>query len=59
LMISGKENIHDVSITNLLGQVIYDGVFDAVDAKISVSVLQPGLYFVQVNGTNEVTFIKE
>jgi len=55
LNLTSKNKISEVTIDNLIGQQVYDQVFDAEKAEINVSAFPPGIYFVQVtDGTGNV-----
>ncbi len=58
LTVSADENISTVTISNVLGQVIYAGTYNALSAQIDVADLQAGIYLVKVNGSTFRKFTK-
>ena len=56
---STKQPITQITITNLLGQPIYQQAANSLLARVDVSALAPGVYFVKVNGTDVRKFVKE
>ena len=63
-VVSAAEAIHDVKITNLLGQTVCSLQPNAMTAKVPVGNLPNGVYFIQVNSTDPgagtiMKFVKE
>ncbi len=56
---STKQPITQITITNLLGQPIYQQSANSLLARVDVSALTPGVYFIKVNGTDVRKFVKE
>jgi hypothetical protein len=42
--------INQVTVTNLLGQIVYDCAYNAISVQINFAHLQAGLYFIKLNG---------
>ena len=51
--------INQITITNLLGQMVLKSHCQKEEAQIDVSFLPNGMYFVNLNGTEERKFLKE
>ena len=56
---STNQPIIQLSITNLLGQTIYTQQPNITKTQVDISALQPGIYFVKINGTDVRKFVKE
>jgi len=56
---SSNQPITQITITNLLGQTIYQQTANSQMAQVDVSALSAGVYFVKVNGTDVKKFVKE
>ena len=56
---SNNHPIIQLSITNLLGQTIYTQQPNITKTQVDISALQPGIYFVKINGTDVRKFVKE
>ncbi len=48
-----------LSITNTLGQQVFTGNYNGSNAQIDVTALPIGMYFVKINDTETVRFLKE
>lgn len=59
LTISASDKINDVTITNLLGEAVYDHQFDTKQVQVNVADLTSGIYFVRVNHAAVRKFIKQ
>jgi len=59
LTIASQSPINQVKIINLLGQTVYSHEFSAATVQVNVSTLPSALYFVKVNGTVVIKFVKE
>ncbi len=59
LNISSASSIREVSIANLLGQVLVAGTYDQEKLQIDISGLPTGVYYVKVNGYETRKFVKE
>ena len=51
--------VASVSIFNVLGAVVYQQLYNADLVTIDISKFQPGIYFVRVNNSTTLKFIKE
>ncbi len=56
---STNEPINQLSISNILGQTIHQQTANDQLLTVDISALQPGIYFVRVNGTELRRFVKE
>ena len=56
---STNQPITQITITNLLGQTIYEQAANSLLVEVNVSTLSPGVYFIKVNGTDVRKFVKE
>ena len=59
LTINSSQPITEITITNLVGQVITSSKVNQKEIQIDVSYLPNGLYFLIVNGTEVKRFLKE
>ena len=60
LNITSTTQISSITITNLLGQIVYtQQQLYSQQAQINVSTLPAGIYFVKINGTEVRKFVKE
>ena len=59
LTIRSSDPIHQVSITNLLGITVCDGVYDKPEVQINISDLPAGIYFARINGVEVRKFVKQ
>jgi len=59
ITISATEPITSLTITDLLGQVIYTNQYNTNKAQVDVSYLPPGVYFARINGSVVKKFVKE
>ena len=59
IIISGTDNITNVTIFNVSGQTVYDQGHNATMVQINIAYLPAGMYFVKVNGTTAMRFEKE
>ncbi len=58
LHVAAQQLITQVTITDMLGRVVYSGVHDAMQLSINASQLGSGIYFVKTNGVFVSRFIK-
>lgn len=58
LNLTAKETINSVSISNVLGQVVFNSNIDALEATIDMSGYANGTYFMKVTFGNETFFKK-
>ena len=58
LHIEGTD-IHSIEVTNLLGQVVLSSHNASISTTLNIESLQPGIYFVRVNGLYPYRLIKE
>jgi len=59
LTIQSTQGTHTVTITNIVGQVVYTQTANANKVELNVSMLSAGVYFVRVNDSYVQKFIKE
>ena len=59
ITITGTQGITSISITNLLGQTVYNQKCNSDNVKVDVSGLPGGVYFAKVNGVEVKKFVKE
>jgi type IX secretion system substrate protein len=59
LTISSTEKITSVTITNLIGQTVYNNNYHNEEVQVDVSGLAAGMYLVRVNGSEVRKFVKE
>ena len=59
LTIGSSDQIKQVVISNLLGQVVFSHTCYTHQAEINISNLPAGVYFVKTNGTDVRKFVKE
>jgi len=57
--ISSQYPINQITITNLLGQIVFTKYYQKDEAEVDVSQFSNGMYFVTVNGTEISKFIKK
>ena len=56
---STNEPIKQITITNLLGQTVYNQMHSTDKVQVNISSLPTGVYFVKVNDTEVRKFVKE
>ena len=59
LTISARDNITDVAICNLVGQVVYEQEYNARKVFVNVAELPCGMYLLKINGVVARKFVKE
>ena len=59
LRITSGSEIRNLEITNMIGQHLFAGEYQASTVHIAVSDLPRGVYFVRVNGTETKRFVKD
>jgi hypothetical protein len=59
LTITSSGKITNISLSNILGQILYKEEENANELKIDVRNLQPGIYLVKINDSAIMKFIKE
>jgi len=59
LTISASDGISNVTISNLLGQIVYNSRYNAPEVQVNVASLPSGLYFVKINDAVVRKFVKE
>jgi len=59
LTIRSTQDIRTITITNMVGQVVYTQNSNTNKVELNVSILSPGVYFVRVNDNYVQKFIKE
>jgi trimeric autotransporter adhesin len=57
--ISSSDNITSISITNLIGQVLYNQQYNAPQVQIDVADLPKGMYLIRINGSEVRKFVKQ
>ncbi len=50
LNINSVHKITSVSVSNILGRIVYSNEYNAENIRLNITQLQPGVYFVNVNG---------
>ena len=58
LTVSSSENIYSIAIINILGQKVYSNQYNSPKLQVDVSVLPPGVYVVNINGSTIRKFVK-
>ena len=58
LMVSNDNNIDRVKMVNIFGSVVLDQTIQANSAKLDVSAMSPGIYFVTIMANNQQTVQK-
>ena len=59
LNVTASTNITSISVNNILGQQVFGSKYNAEMAKIDVSALPNGMYFIKVNNIETSRFVKE
>lgn len=59
LTIASPNKITSLTITSLIGQVVYTHEYSTEKVQVDVSALPPGIYFAKINGTEVRKFVKE
>ena len=59
LTIISSDKINTVSISNLLGQKMYNNEYNSSEVQIDVADLPNGLYLIRINGTEVRKFVKQ
>ncbi len=59
LTISAQDNITAISISNMMGQMVYATTCNTVKVEVNVAGLPAGVYFIKVNETEVRRFVKE
>jgi len=59
ITITSKNPIIQITVTNLLGQVLYTHNYNTEQVQIDIADLPQGVYFVKVNGVDVKKFVKE
>jgi trimeric autotransporter adhesin len=59
LNIATADKITSLTVTNLLGQTIYNNVYSNEDVQVDVADLPKGMYLVRINGIEIRKFIKQ
>ena len=59
LTISSVEKITTITISNLLGQLVYSQKYNAEQVQVDVADLPSGIYLVRINGTEVRKFVKQ
>jgi hypothetical protein len=59
LTISATDNITNIAICNLLGQVVYEQEYNAQKMVVNVAELPNGMYLLKINGSLVKKFFKE
>ena len=58
LTITSRDKINTVTISNLLGQVMYSHEYNTTQVQVNIADLPKGIYFIKVNGTEVRKFVK-
>ncbi len=59
LTISSSNRINNVTITDLLGQIVSNGMYNSENVEVNVADLPPGVYLVKINDTVVRKFVKQ
>ena len=59
LNVRSGDKITGITITNLVGQIVYSHEYNAEKIQVAIADLQPGLYFIRINGTEVRQFVKQ
>jgi hypothetical protein len=59
LTITSSENIKNITISNIVGQIVYTRNYNAHIISVDLSALADGVYFVKINGSKIRKFVKE
>jgi sugar lactone lactonase YvrE len=59
LSVVTADKITSLTVTNLLGQTIYNNVYSNEDVQVDVTDLPKGMYLVRINGTEVRKFVKQ
>ena len=59
LTINFPDQITSVTITNLIGQTVYNNAYHGNEVQVDVSNLPSGIYLIRINGTEVKKFVKE
>ncbi len=59
IYVEATNNINQISITNLIGQLVYSRSYNSQTVQINVANLPNGIYFLKINGNVVRRFIKE
>ncbi len=59
LTIEATSKINDVSIYNMMGQIVYRDNYNGVSIELDVSMLTAGVYFVKINNSDVRKFLKQ
>jgi len=59
LTITSTNTIKHITVTNLLGQILYICNYNTEQVEIDVAYLPSGVYFVKINGTEVRNFVKQ
>ena len=57
--ITAQNVINNISVTNMIGQLVFTAVYEIDKVQLNVSELPPGMYFIKINNTETRRFIKE
>lgn len=56
---SAIQRIHQIAITNLIGQTVYSNYYNNEEVQVDVADLRAGMYLVKINGTEVRKFVKQ
>jgi len=59
LTVSATYPISFISLSNLVGQEVYNHEYNTAKVQVDVSTLPSGVYFIKINGTEVRKFVKE
>jgi len=59
ILITSSVPIHDVVISNIVGQQVYTGSYNTTEAFINLSQLSSGVYIARINGNEVRKFVKQ
>ena len=59
ITITSTEKINQITINNLIGQMLYNHEYNIEKVQVDVASLPNGIYFVKINGSEVRKFVKE
>ena len=59
LTITATNTITNITISNVIGQTVYSHEYNDQQVQVNVADLSSGLYFVKINGSEVVKFVKQ
>ncbi len=59
LTISASSPINQVTITSIIGETVFTNAFNTENARVDISDMPAGVYFIKINGAEVRKFVKE